>query len=215
MARANLDNMDVKFYQDKGIDYVRIMNAEILFGSFRNFTGIDTKFPSVDANGNPKRFFNISIPYDYIQAFCDQGISVKFWRGGDSDEDGNELLPGFTKVHINYNYSIKPVVVVRNGEYNDDGSVNENWIEFTESTIGTLQRAEFDNVTLILRIARGTTQFGKPYTSLYLDKAWITKHVEKPNMYEAEVYDYYGYKPTQNSQQVNEPVSSDEPLPFA
>lgn len=189
------NEMQVQFYEDEEGQKINIKGAEILFGSFRNFAGAATKFTKPG-----DRYFNLAIPFDKIQQFADQGINVKFWRGSQDDED-DEPMPGFVKVKINYDFWKKPQIAVREG-------ATGQWVDLQESAVGLLDKAEFDDVGLIIKIARGVTAGNQPYTSLYLRNGFFTKHVNAPNIYEEDMFGEYGYNPNQNSQ------GQEEELPF-
>lgn len=182
MPRRNYDNMQVQFYQDEEGEKINIKGAEVLFGSFRNFAGNATRFTK-----QGERFFNIAVPFERIQQFVEKGINVKFWRSSTDDEDDDEM-PGFVKVKLNYDFWRKPQIAVREG-------VNGQWVDMQESAVGLLDKAEFDDVGLILKIARGTTAGNQPYTTLYLRNGFFTKHVNEPNAYEADMFGSYGYNP--------------------
>lgn len=194
MAKNN--SMQIQFYEDEEGQKINIKGAEILFGSFRNFSGTATRFTK-----QGDRYFNMAIPFDKIQQFTDQGINVKFWRSSQDEEEGDEPMPGFVKVKINYDFWRKPQIAVREGS---DGQ----WVDFQENSVGLLDKAEFDDVGLILKIVRGTTASNQPYTSLYLRNGFFTKHVNQANMYEADMFGEYGYSPNSFSQ------NTDEPMPF-
>lgn len=195
MAR-DYSKMQVQFYQDEEGEKINIKGAEILFGSFRNFAGNATQFTK-----QGERYFNIAIPFDRIQQFTDQGINVKFWRSSTDDEDDGEM-PGFVKVKVNFDFFRKPQIAVREGQ-------NGKWVDMQESALGLLDKAEFDDVGLILKIARGVAPGNRPYTSLYLRNGFFTKHVNEPNVYEADMFGEYGYNP-------NAPVvDQTEEVPFS
>ena len=195
MAR-DYSKMQVQFYQDEEGEKINIKGAEILFGSFRNFAGNATQFTK-----QGERYFNIAIPFDRIQQFTDQGINVKFWRSSTDDEDDGEM-PGFVKVKVNFDFFRKPQIAVREGQ-------NGKWVDMQESALGLLDKAEFDDVGLILKIARGVAPGNRPYTSLYLRNGFFTKHVNEPNVYEADMFGDYGYNP-------NAPVvDQTEEVPFS
>lgn len=195
MAR-DYSKMQVQFYQDEEGEKINIKGAEILFGSFRNFAGNATQFTK-----QGERYFNIAIPFDRIQQFTDQGINVKFWRSSTDDEDDGEM-PGFVKVKVNFDFFRKPQIAVREGQ-------NGKWVDMQESALGLLDKAEFDDVGLILKIARGVAPGNRPYTSLYLRNGFFTKHVNEPNVYEADMFGEYGYNP-------NAPVTDQtEEVPFS
>lgn len=201
MPRRNYDNMQVQFYQDEEGEKINIKGAEVLFGSFRNFAGNATRFTK-----EGERFFNIAVPFNRIQQFTDQGINVKFWRASTDDdtEDGDEM-PGFVRVKVNYDFFRKPQIAVREG-------ANGQWVDMQESAIGLLDKAEFDDVGLILKIARGVAPGNRPYTSLYLRNGFFTKHVNEPNAYEADMFGEYGYNP---NPVMPAPTGQEEELPFA
>lgn len=188
--------MKVQFYEDEDGEKINIKGAEVLFGSFRNFGGKKTAFTN-----EGDRFFNIAIPYDRIQQFTDHGINVKFWKSSteDSDDEDNNF-PGFVKVKINCDFWKKPQIAVRKGK--------GDWEMMKPESLWLLDKAEFDDVGLILKIVRGVAPGNKPYTTLYLRNGFFTKHVEEPNEYEADMFGEYGYNP-------DAPAQSDaEELPF-
>lgn len=138
--------------------------VELLFGSFRNFSGEKTKF-----NEAGKRNFNIQIDPEYIPFLIERGINVKYFKADLEDEDQDEK-PGFVKVNVNYGGLRAPEVFVRYGS-------NGRFVELNEDSIGKLDHSVFDTVDLILNPSRWEAR-GESGTSLYLNKGYFTIHVD-------------------------------------
>lgn len=138
--------------------------VELLFGSFRNFSGEKTKF-----NDSGKRNFNIQIDPEYIPFLMERGINVKYFKADLEDEDQEEK-PGFVKVNVNYGGMRPPEVLVRYGEHG-------KFVELNEESIGKLDHSVFDNVDLVLNPSHWEAK-GTSGTSLYLNKGYFTIHVD-------------------------------------
>lgn len=190
--------MQANFYEDPDEgQLVNIKHCEILWGSFRNFGGVKTAYTQ-----EGDRYFNIRLPEAYQQMFAEQGLNVKFFKATGDDEDGGEK-DGFVKVKLNYGFWRKPIVNIREGY---DG----NWVELQEESLAQLDKTEFDDVGLILKVHRGQMPGGRPYTTLYLRTAFLTKHANEPSAYVADMYSEYGY--TANSGLKS--VTDEEEMPF-
>lgn len=136
--------------------------AEILFGSFRNFSGEKRKY-----NDAGKRNFNVKIDPEDISFLIEQGVNVKYFKS-DLDDDEQDEMPGFIKVNVNYEGRKSPEIFVRYGE-------KGKFVELTESTVSKLDSAVFDNVDMILNPYRRDEESS---TSLYLNKGYFTLHVD-------------------------------------
>lgn len=134
--------------------------VEVLFGTFRNFSGEKRKF-----NDAGKRNFNVSIEPELIPQLLEDGINVKYFKADLEDDDQEEKL-GFVRVNVNFDGRKPPEVFVRYGS-------NGKFIELNENSIGKLDTATFDNVDLILNPYRRDEE---SKTSLYLNKGYFTIH---------------------------------------
>lgn len=138
--------------------------AELLFGSFRNFSGAKGRY-----NAEGQRSFNVQVEPEFIPMLEEVGINVKYFRSDLEDEDQEEK-PGFFRVKVNYDGLRPPVAYVRYGE-------KGKFVELTAETIGQLDHAVFDNVDLILNPSHYEVN-GSSGTSLYLNKGYFTLHVD-------------------------------------
>lgn len=136
--------------------------VELLFGTFRNFSGEKRKY-----NDAGKRNFNVQIDSDYIPQLIADGVNVKYFKA-DLDDEDQEDKPGFVRVNVNFDGRKPPELFVRYGE-------NGKFVELTESSVGKLDTAVFDNVDLILNPYRRDQD---SVTSLYLNRGYFTIHMD-------------------------------------
>ena len=108
----------------KIIPVLKIENAELLGGSFKNFKGEERKF-----NDAGKRNFCVVIPEDMVEQLCDDGWNIKTLE---PLEEGDPVKY-YTQVMINYRSSRPPMVILHT---NGGGAV-----ELNEDTIGELDDA--------------------------------------------------------------------------
>ncbi|MBP3826210.1 MAG: hypothetical protein ILA11_10835 [Butyrivibrio sp.] len=161
-----------------------VENAELLYGSFRNFSGKKTDF-----NAEGQRNFNLQVDPEYIPMLIERGINVKYFKADLYDEDQSEN-PGFVKVNVNFKSNRPPIIRVRSGEMGD-------FVDYTESQTGHLDTMVFDNVDLVLNPSAYDVR-GQKGTSLYLNSGYFTSHVdpiaEKYERLKREVKEKFGYE---------------------
>lgn len=140
-----------------------VEDAELLFGSFRNFSGKKTKY------NDGKRVFNITVDPEYIPLLIEKGINVKYFKADLDDEDQSEK-PGFVQIKLNYDFNEPPVIKVMKNHNKDEE-------DFTEQQVGLLDSMVFDKVDLVLN-PHAYDVNGKKGITLYLKKGFFTPHVD-------------------------------------
>lgn len=119
---------------------------------FTNWAGARDRF------GNEgKRHFSFILDEEQAEALHQAGVNVKRLKPRDKDD---EPAP-YVKVNVKYGVRPPKVTMISGGK--------RTFLD--EESIGMLDWAEIDRVDLAVRTWRGTQS---PFTSLYLDRAFIT-----------------------------------------
>lgn len=168
-----------------------VENAELLYGSFRNFEGRKTNY-----NEKGKRNFNLQVDPEYIPLLIEAGINVKYFKADLDDEDQSEK-PGFVKVNVNYEGHRPPIIRVRKG-------VNGEFVDYTEAEAALLDMMVFDSVDLVLNPSIYDVR-GQKGVSLYLNSGYFTSHVdpiaEKYERLKKEVKEKFGFDADPDSEE--------------
>lgn len=116
----------------KFIENIEIENANLLGGSFKNFSGRAGKY-----NPPGRRSFCVIIPEASVQTLMDEGWNIKTLNPRDEEDEPKHYL----QVRVNYG-EISPNIYI---------CTKRNKTLLTEDTISELDFVEMGNVDLIIR----------------------------------------------------------------
>ena len=132
--------------------------VDVLSGTFRNFGGEVRQF-----NDDGKRNFSVLVEPKYIPFLEKEGVYIKDF----TEKKGGGKKKTFVKIFINYDSIVKPEIYVRRGK-------KEDFVMLSPDKVGMLNKANFDNVELVVDpYKRDNTP-----VLLYLSRGFFTMHVD-------------------------------------
>ena len=116
----------------KFIENITIENAQLLGGSFKNFSGRPGKY-----NPPGRRTFCVIIPEESVDALVEEGWNIKTLNPRDEEDDPRHYI----QVRVNYG-EISPNIYIVTGKKKT---------QLCNETVGELDFVEMANVDLIIR----------------------------------------------------------------
>ena len=141
---------------EKTIDNIKLENAKILGGSFRNFSGEATKF---NPKGGDRTFCVVIDDQETVARLIADGWNVRSLAPRDEGDTPTYYL----SVKVSYDNFPPKVILVSGG----------NMTRLTEETINTLDYAEFTNADVIIRPYSWEVN-GKSGVKAYLKVMYVT-----------------------------------------
>lgn len=150
-----MNNSNIIFLND---GKVKIENAEIPFGRFRNFAG-EVK-GQYDKKGEP--YFNIFLNPDQADALAEAGWAIGEWDRSKNDPDADSQA--LIKVTVDVG-GRTPSKIWHVSDRGTDGVRHKNLITYESGTMQELDNTRFDDVDVTLRFWKNTKGLYNAYLS--------------------------------------------------